>query len=287
MGSKERKIASVFLSDNIKIQPTPPPIPEIKVSYVISRDKEEYLRKSGCLEALKEILADIARAVYLELAQYHRAKGRGNLYPIKNIIAEETGLNVNFLKGSADEFQKIEFKASEPDAHKLQSKIYQLIEDAIKTRYVLKEDDIKMETFRAAGAGGQHVGMRLTHIPTGIIVSCQNDRSQHKNKAIAMKKLKVLLFMEKYNQISNELVANRFIDEKTGEVLFPFRKIQKYLRKRKINDPRSIRCAWCKRVTHIFRPKPKSSDVNEFCYRPSCKVSYSRKYSNKKGNLKR
>jgi peptide chain release factor 2 len=74
----------------------------------------------------------------------------------------------------------------------------------------IKDEDLRVDTYRASGAGGQHVNktssaIRLTHLPTGIVVQCQNDRSQHKNRAEAMKMLKGKLYMIEQQKRDAEL----------------------------------------------------------------------------------
>jgi peptide chain release factor 2 len=116
----------------------------------------------------------------------------------------------------------------------------------------IREEDIKMDVFRASGAGGQHVNktssaVRLTHIPSGIVVACQQERSQGKNKAQAMKQLKNKLYqmeLDKQAAVKAKLDANKqdvtFGSQARSYVFQPYTMVNDHRTELKITDVQKV-----------------------------------------------
>ena len=124
--------------------------------------------------------------------------------------------------------------------------VYPQIDDEIKID--IRLDDLRIDTFRSGGAGGQHVNMtdsavRIVHLPTNIVVQCQNERSQHKNRDSAMKQLRARLYeieLDKKKEEAKKTEASKleinFGSQIRSYVLAPYRLIKDHRTKLSIGD---------------------------------------------------
>nr|WP_330382251.1 peptide chain release factor 2 [Mediterraneibacter massiliensis] len=116
----------------------------------------------------------------------------------------------------------------------------------------INEDDLKIDTYRSSGAGGQHINktssaVRITHLPTGIVVQCQNERSQHMNKDKAMQMLKAKLFLmkqqeqaEKMSDIRGEIKEIGFGSQIRSYVMQPYTMVKDHRTNTEISNVNAV-----------------------------------------------
>jgi peptide chain release factor 2 len=140
--------------------------------------------------------------------------------------------------------------------------VYPQIDDEIKID--IRPEDLRIDTFRAGGKGGQHVNktdsaVRMVHLPTGIVVQCQNERSQHKNRDMAMKQLRARLYefeMEKKHEAERKLEESKsdinFGSQIRSYVLAPYRLVKDHRTKLGVGDVDRVLDGDLDPFTHAF-----------------------------------
>ena len=217
--------------------------------------------------------AEMLMRAYLRWAERHgmgtvitdRLEGEGA--GIKSVTFEVNGENAyGMLQSEIGVHRLVRISPFDANARRHTSFasvfVYPQIEDDVKIE--IKPEDLKVDVFRASGAGGQHVNrtesaVRFTHLPTGLVVQCQNERSQHKNRASAMKQLRAKLYeyeLEKKRVEQSKLEDSKldinFGSQIRSYVLAPYRMIKDHRTKLAIGDVDRVLDGDLDELTHAY-----------------------------------
>lgn len=143
----------------------------------------------------------------------------------KEYIMSLSGLNVFRLmqyEAGTHRVQRVPDTETQGRVHTSAITVAVLLEPAEEDKFQIDEKDLQIDTFRASGAGGQHVNrtdsaVRITHIPTGTVVACQEERSQHKNKEKAMRLLSTRILETQRRKAHEEMSALRLSQVGSGD----------------------------------------------------------------------
>jgi peptide chain release factor 2 len=250
----EKKIDSLFKQ-----------IKKIEISCFLSEENDHldtYLEiHAGAGGTESQDWAKMLRRMYSKWIEKKKCKfeiiseHRGDEAGIKSSTLKVTGRNMyGWLKSESGVHRLVRISPFDSGARRHTSFasvwVFPVVDDSIKIN--IKEKDIRVDTYRSSGAGGQHVNttdsaVRITHLPTNIVVQCQNERSQHKNKETCFNMLKARLHnyeMQKKEEVSENLAKSKtdigWGHQIRSYVLQPYQLVKDLRNNLENTDPQSV-----------------------------------------------